>query len=58
MKYLKKYKIFESFEDDYVDSLLDKISKKGIDSLSDSEKNRLNKIVNYVYLMDILHLDK
>jgi len=47
MKHLKTYKIFESSEeDDYVDSLLDKISKKGIDSLSDSEKNRLNKITS------------
>lgn len=44
MRYLKSYKLFESefFDNDYIDSLLDKISDSGIDSLSDIEKNQLN----------------
>ena len=44
MKHLKTYKLFESefFDNDYIDSLLDKISDSGIESLSDIEKNQLN----------------
>jgi len=43
MKWLKSYKKFESdfFDSDYIDTLLDKISDSGIDSLSDIEKNQL-----------------
>lgn len=43
MKHLKSYKLFESefFDNDYIDSLLDRISDSGIDSLSDIEKNQL-----------------
>lgn len=43
MKHLKTYKLFESdfFDSDYIDTLLDKISDSGIDSLSDIEKNQL-----------------
>ena len=43
MKHLKTYKLFESefFDNDYIDTLLDKISDSGIESLSDIEKNQL-----------------
>lgn len=43
MKHLKTYKVFESefFDNDYIDTLLDKISDSGIESLSDIEKNQL-----------------
>jgi vacuolar-type H+-ATPase subunit I/STV1 len=43
MKHLKSYKLFESefFDSDYIDTLLDKISDSGIESLSDIEKNQL-----------------
>jgi len=45
MKHIKRFN--ESRDDDnYVNYLLDKINKKGIDSLSDSEKNRLDKITS------------
>jgi hypothetical protein len=44
MKHLKTYKVFESefFDSDYIDTLLDKISDSGMESLSDIEKNQLN----------------
>jgi hypothetical protein len=38
--------IISESDDKYINYLLDKINKKGIDSLSDSEKNRLNKITS------------
>ena len=43
MKHLKTYKVFESefFDSDYIDTLLDKISDSGIESLSDIEKSQL-----------------
>ena len=34
--------IISESDDKYINYLLDKINKKGIDSLSDSEKNRLD----------------
>lgn len=40
MKYLKKFN--ESFKDDKLNFILDKISEKGMDSLSSSEKFFLN----------------
>jgi len=42
----KSFKLKESRDDEYINYLLDKINKKGIDSLSDAEKNRLNQIKN------------
>jgi hypothetical protein len=43
MKHLKSYRLFESefFDSDYIDTLLDKISDSGIESLSDIERNQL-----------------
>jgi len=40
----KSFKLKESRDDEYINYLLDKINKKGIDSLSDAEKNRLNQL--------------
>ena len=40
----KSFKLNESLDDEYINHLLDKINKKGIDSLSDAEKNRLNQL--------------
>ena len=43
MKIIKTYKLFlESRVDDYTDQLLDKISKHGIESLSDKEREFLD----------------
>lgn len=43
MKYLKKYKVFESsfVSEEEMNNILDKISKDGIESISKSELNRL-----------------
>jgi hypothetical protein len=38
------FNLKESNDNEYINHLLDKINKKGIDSLSDSEKNRLNQL--------------
>jgi len=41
----KSFNLKESVDnDEYINYLLDKINKKGINSLSDSEKNRLNQL--------------
>lgn len=47
-RYIDSFKSFnlkESVDDEkYINHLLDKINKKGVNSLSDTEKNRLNQI--------------
>lgn len=45
MKYLKRFN--ESFKDDKLDFILDKISAKGMDSLTDSERFFLDNIDDY-----------